>query len=56
LIIEKADRGSSDYAMHAIELFLDLLSIFVRLVLILLKNSQKSKDDEEEEEKNKRRR
>jgi FtsH-binding integral membrane protein len=43
VIIEKAERGSTDYAMHAIELFLDLVGIFVRIVAILLKNKQ-SKD------------
>jgi len=40
LIIEKASLGSSDYVHHALELFLDFVNIFVRLVIILTKNNK----------------
>jgi len=41
LIIEKAALGSRDYVAHSLELFLDFVNIFVRLVVIL---SKKAKD------------
>jgi FtsH-binding integral membrane protein len=45
LIIEKAKQGSEDYAMHALELFTDLVAVFVRLVVILARNSEKKKQE-----------
>jgi len=41
LIIEKAANGSKDYVWDSLELFLDFLNIFVRLLIILAKNSGK---------------
>jgi len=41
LIIEKAEMGNLDFVSHALELFLDLFNIFIRLVMIL--NSRKKK-------------
>jgi len=43
LIIEKFHRGDSDVVSHALELFIDFVAIFVRILIILLKNSQKDK-------------
>jgi len=46
IIVEKAEHGSSDTTGHALELFLDIINIFVRIVVILMKR-QKRKNDEE---------
>eukprot|EP01115_Flamella_aegyptia_P001721 TRINITY_DN1288_c0_g1_i1.p1 TRINITY_DN1288_c0_g1~~TRINITY_DN1288_c0_g1_i1.p1 ORF type:complete len:241 (-),score=27.37 TRINITY_DN1288_c0_g1_i1:11-733(-) len=42
LIIEKAATGNKDYVSHSLELFLDFISIFVRLLIILSKNKKES--------------
>ena len=42
MLIEKADMGSDDFISHALELFLDFMSIFIRVLIIILKNSKKS--------------
>jgi len=47
LMIEKAELGSDDFVHHALELFLDFLGIFIRLLIILLENSQNKKKDED---------
>jgi len=50
LIIEKADRGSTDFVWDALELFIDFVAIFVRVLIILLQNSG-SKDKKKKQEK-----
>lgn len=45
LIIEKASMGDYDYPSHAITLFVDFVAIFVRLLIILAKNSQRRDDN-----------
>lgn len=49
-IIERAHFGDLDYVKHALTLFTDLAAIFVRILIILLKNSS-----ERNERKKKRR-
>ena len=35
LIVERFSRGDSDYIWHSVDLFLDFVNIFVRLLAIL---------------------
>jgi len=49
LIIERANNGDMNYVKHALLLFIDLVDLFVRITIILIKNSQK------QEKKNKNR-
>ena len=41
LVVEKASLGDRDFAWHAMELFIDFVGIFVRICVILLRNSEK---------------
>ncbi|KAF3565296.1 hypothetical protein DY000_02013700 [Brassica cretica] len=49
-IIEKAHLGDMDYVKHALTLFTDFVAVFVRVLIIMLKNSA-----DKEEKKKKRR-
>ncbi|KAE9450719.1 hypothetical protein C3L33_17383, partial [Rhododendron williamsianum] len=49
-IIEKAHFGDLDYVKHALTLFTDFAAVFVRILIIMLKNSEK-----QQEKKKKRR-
>lgn len=49
-IIEKAHLGDLDYVKHALTLFTDFVAVFVRILIIMLKNA-----GERKEEKKKRR-
>eukprot|EP00761_Pharyngomonas_kirbyi_P011689 gb/GECH01011715.1/.p1 GENE.gb/GECH01011715.1/~~gb/GECH01011715.1/.p1 ORF type:complete len:248 (+),score=43.42 gb/GECH01011715.1/:1-744(+) len=40
LIIEKSNQGSVDYVTHALELFMDLVNVFVRVLIIMAKNKK----------------
>ncbi|ERM95306.1 bax inhibitor 1 [Amborella trichopoda] len=51
LIIEKAHIGDYDYVKHALDLFADFIAVFVRLLIIMVKNS----GEKSEERKKKRR-
>lgn len=44
LIIAKAECGDDDHLAHAVELFLDLLNLFVRIAALLSKNKKKRDD------------
>ena len=41
LIVEKAFHGDFDYLSHSLELFVDFIGIFVRILIILAKKSKK---------------
>ncbi|OQS00851.1 bax inhibitor-like protein [Achlya hypogyna] len=47
MIIEKASLGDLDFIGHALELFLDFINIFVRLLVILLRNAEKKEKKRE---------
>uniref|UniRef100_A0A3Q3WGW0 Uncharacterized protein n=1 Tax=Mola mola TaxID=94237 RepID=A0A3Q3WGW0_MOLML len=44
LIIEKAEHGDKDYVWHCVDLFLDFITIFRKLMVILAMNDKKKKD------------
>ncbi|CAH9091898.1 unnamed protein product [Cuscuta epithymum] len=50
-IIEKAHYGDLDYVKHALTLFTDFVAVFVRILIIMLRNAS----EKEEEKKRKRR-
>lgn len=43
LIVEKARRGDKDYVMHSVELFIDFVAVFKRLLIILTDKEAQSK-------------
>ena len=43
IIIERALNGDSDSVHSALDLFLDFLNIFIRIMIILSKNNKNSK-------------
>lgn len=56
MIVEKAAGGDKDYVWHAIELFIDFVEIFYRLVIILMRNQQNAGRRESKDEDRRRRR
>ncbi|KAK2102199.1 Bax inhibitor 1 [Saguinus oedipus] len=40
LIIEKAENGDQDYIWHCIDLFLDFITLFRKLMMILAMNEK----------------
>lgn len=53
MIIERANRGDYNYVKHALDLFVDFAAIFVRLLVIMTKNS--SQRERRDQERRKRR-
>lgn len=45
LIIEKAEHGDKDYIWHCIDLFLDFVTLFRKLMLILAFNEKDKKKE-----------
>ena len=45
LIVEKAHLGDYDYNLHALELFIDLIRIFIHILRILMDKSEKKKNN-----------
>eukprot|EP00879_Flechtneria_rotunda_P000617 GHRR01000730.1.p1 GENE.GHRR01000730.1~~GHRR01000730.1.p1 ORF type:complete len:249 (+),score=79.29 GHRR01000730.1:182-928(+) len=46
LIVERASAGDMDHIKHALDLFVDFISIAVRILIILLKNQEKQEKKE----------
>lgn len=44
MIVEKVAAGDVDYVSHAMELLIDFVDIFKRLLLIMLMNNQKRRE------------
>ena len=45
MIVEKAHNGDYDYNLHALDLFIDLIRIFVHILKILMEKSEKKRRD-----------
>ena len=55
MIVEKASSGDKDHIWHAIELFIDFVEIFYRLVIILMNNQNGRRSNNKEEDRRRRR-
>lgn len=47
IIVEKASAGDFDHIKHAVDLFIDFIAVFVRVLVILMNNSQKREEKKE---------
>jgi len=45
LLLVKVEAGDRDYIMHAVGLFINFVAIFVRLLIILLKNRERDRNE-----------
>ncbi|KAJ8485335.1 hypothetical protein OPV22_017820 [Ensete ventricosum] len=45
-IIERSHLGELDYVKHALDLFIDFVAVFVRILTIMLKNASAKSEDE----------
>jgi len=45
MMLVKIQHGDDDYIWHSVELFIDFVAIFVRILVILLKDSKKKKKE-----------
>uniref|UniRef100_A0A7S0E806 Bax inhibitor 1 n=1 Tax=Hanusia phi TaxID=3032 RepID=A0A7S0E806_9CRYP len=50
MIIEDAYANRKDFVAHAMELLIDFVAIFVRLLVILTRNAEKKREDERRKE------
>eukprot|EP01104_Vermistella_antarctica_P016375 TRINITY_DN555_c1_g1_i5.p1 TRINITY_DN555_c1_g1~~TRINITY_DN555_c1_g1_i5.p1 ORF type:complete len:254 (+),score=87.06 TRINITY_DN555_c1_g1_i5:132-893(+) len=46
MIVEKASMGNTDFVRHSLDLFIDFVAIFIRLLIILSKKNGKKKKEE----------
>ena len=46
MLLQDAHSGRRDFVAHALELLVDFVGVFVRLLVILQRNAQKREEDE----------
>eukprot|EP00262_Sarcandra_glabra_P018410 TRINITY_DN65_c0_g1_i1.p1 TRINITY_DN65_c0_g1~~TRINITY_DN65_c0_g1_i1.p1 ORF type:complete len:249 (+),score=36.02 TRINITY_DN65_c0_g1_i1:182-928(+) len=51
-IIERAHLGDLDYVKHALTLFTDFVAVFVRILIIMIKNSSEKSEREKRKRRN----
>eukprot|EP00918_Siedleckia_nematoides_P067497 GHVU01146926.1.p2 GENE.GHVU01146926.1~~GHVU01146926.1.p2 ORF type:complete len:113 (-),score=16.90 GHVU01146926.1:1308-1646(-) len=51
--LEESKRGNADYVRRALDFYIDLSAIFVRILIILIKQQQKKEDDRDSDRKRK---
>lgn len=56
MIVERCEAGIADPLRDALDLFVDFAAIFVRLLVIMLRNAEERKRREREHESHSRRR
>ncbi|CAF2091025.1 BnaA06g35580D [Brassica napus] len=54
-IIEKAHLGDMDYEKHSLTLFTDFVAVFIRILIIMLKNAADKEEKKKKKKKKKRR-
>ncbi len=47
MIIEDAHAGRKDFVAHALDLLIDFVAVFVRLLIILTRNANNKKERKE---------
>lgn len=54
MIVERASAGDMDPVRHALDLLVDLLALFVRILVIVMRNQAK-RDEQEQRRRDKKR-
>jgi FtsH-binding integral membrane protein len=47
-MVYEHEKGNNDFVWHAMELHLDVLNIFIRLLILIAENSEKDKNKKED--------
>lgn len=55
VIVERCGAGDFDNIKHAVDLFMDLVAVFVRVLVILLRSQEKREDDRRRRDRRSRR-